>query len=144
MSELHEQFSRGHQKVEHASNRRFGLIVGAIVLLIGCIRAYIYDHFGTLDGTLAAIGMVLIVAAIVWPSGLSPLNYAWLRLGLLLHKVTNPLILGLMFVVAIIPTGLIMRAFGSDPMARRLDARLDYWTKRSNPGSTSETLQQPF
>jgi hypothetical protein len=144
MLELHEQFSRGHQKVEHASNRRFGLVVGAIVLLIGCIRAYIYDNFGTLDGTLAASGIALMVAAVVWPSGLSPLNHAWSRLGLLLHKVTNPLILGLMFAVAIVPTGLIMRAFGSDPMARRLDAHEDYWTKRSTPGSTSETLQQPF
>jgi hypothetical protein len=48
MLELHEQFSRGHQKVEHASNRRFGLVVGAIFLLIGCIRAYIYGRFGSM------------------------------------------------------------------------------------------------
>jgi hypothetical protein len=85
-----------------------------------------------------------MAAAVVWSSGLSPLNHAWSRLGLLLHKVTNPLILGLMFVVAIVPTGLIMRAFGADPMTRRLGASEDYWTKRSTPGSTRETLQQPF
>jgi len=144
MVELHEQFSRGHLKVEHASNRRFGLIVGVIVLVIGGVRAYIHGHIGTFDATLAIIGLALMVAAALAPERLSPLNHAWSRLGLLLHRVTNPLFLGAMFVLAIMPTGLIMRAFGVDPMKRRLSANENYWAKRATPGSTSETLQQPY
>ena len=48
-----------------------------------------------------------------------PLNRGWNKLGLILHKVTNPLFLGAMYAIAIVPTGLLMRAFGVDPMGLR-------------------------
>ena len=63
---------------------------------------------------------------------------------MLLHKITNPLLLGLMFILLVIPTGLIIRALGKDPMARRFDRNISYWVKRNVPGSTSETLRNPF
>ena len=54
------------------------------------------------------------------------------------------LLLGLMFVLAILPTGLAMRAFGKDPMARKLGKEERYWVKRKTATSSSETLAQPF
>ena len=42
-----------------------------------------------------------------------------MKLGLLLHKVTNPIFLGAMYAIAIVPTGLMMRLFGVDPMGLR-------------------------
>ena len=44
-SGLHEEFARDYQ-VEGASNKRFGLVVGAILLAFGCIRAYLHDEIG--------------------------------------------------------------------------------------------------
>ena len=54
---------------------------------------------------------------------LNPLNRLWLKFGLLLYKVMNPLVLGLLFFVTIMPIGLVMRAMGKDFLRLRLDPR---------------------
>jgi hypothetical protein len=74
---------------------------------------------------------------------LEPLNRGWARLGMVLHKVTNPLFLGAMYAVAIIPTGFLMRVFGADPMGLRRKGNT-YWTARAKAGSTAQSLEKPF
>ena len=58
---------------------------------------------------------------LTYPKVLDPLNRLWLKFGLLLYKVMNPLVLGLLFFVTIMPIGLVMRAMGKDFL--RLQAR---------------------
>lgn len=141
-SGLHEEFARDYQ-VEAASNKRFGLVVGAILLLFGVIRAYLHSEIGWFAGALGGIGLVLILAALIKPDVLAGANRGWNRLGLLLHKVTNPLFLGAMYAIAIVPTGLLMRAFGADPMNRKRGGST-YWTAREKSGSTAQSLEKPF
>ena len=143
MAGLHEEFSREHA-VETASNKRFGLVVGAILLAFGCIRAYLHGEIGWLAGVLGGIGLALIVAALVKPDVLEPANRGWNKLGLLLHKVTNPLFLGAMYAIAIVPTGLMMRAFGVDPMGLRRPRKDSYWIARNKGSSTAQSLEKPF
>jgi hypothetical protein len=140
---LHEEFSREHA-VEASSNKRFGLVVGGIALLFGCVRAWWHNEVGLLSGALMAIGLVLIVAALIKPDVLEGANRGWMKLGLLLHKVTNPIFLGGMYVIAIVPTGLMMRAFGVDPMGRRRPRGDTYWIARDKSGSTAQSLEKPF
>ena len=47
---------------------------------------------------------------LVAPARLAPLNRAWTALGLLLFKVVNPVVLGLIYLTTIVPIGLFMRA----------------------------------
>ena len=143
MAGLHEEFSREHA-VEAASNKRFGLVVGAILLVFGCIRAYLHGEIGWLAGVLGGIGLALIVAALIKPDVLEPANRGWNKLGLLLHKVTNPLFLGAMYAIAIVPTGLMMRAFGVDPMGMRRERKDTFWIARGKTGSTAQSLEKPF
>jgi hypothetical protein len=143
MAGLHEEFSREHA-VEAASNKRFGLVVGAILLSFGCIRAYLHGEIGWFAGTLGVIGLVLILAALIKPDVLEPANRGWNKLGLVLHKVTNPIFLGGMYAIAIVPTGLLMRVFGVDPMGLRRDRKDTYWISRNKSGSTAQSLERPF
>jgi O-antigen ligase len=140
---LHEEFSRDYQ-VEAASNKRFGLIVGGILLLFGALRAYFHGEVGLFSGLLGSVGLVLMVAALVKPDVLEPANRGWNKLGLILHKVTNPLFLGAMYAVAIVPTGLLMRAFGVDPMGLRRKPTGTYWIARAKTGSTAQSIEKPF
>src|SRR5262245_50552647 len=114
----HEEFSRDYA-VEAASNKRFGLVVGAILLAFGALRAWLHHEIGILAGALGGIGLLLMLAALVKPDLLEPVHRGWMKLGMVLHKVTNPLFLGAMYAIAIVPTGLLMRAFGADPMGMR-------------------------
>jgi len=143
MAGLHEEFSREHA-VEAASNKRFGLVVGAILLAFGCIRAYLYGEVGWFSGPLGGIGLVLILAALVKPDVLEGAHRGWNRLGLVLHKVTNPIFLGGMYAIAIVPTGLLMRVFGVDPMGMRGPRKDSYWIPRGKNGSTAQSLEKPF
>ena len=140
---LHEEFSREHA-VEASSNKRFGLVVGGIALLFGCVRAWWHNEVGPLSGAMVTVGLVLIAAALVKPEVLEGANRGWMKLGLLLHKVTNPIFLGGMYAIAIVPTGLMMRAFGVDPMGRRRARGDTYWIARETGGSTAQSLEKPF
>jgi hypothetical protein len=141
-SGMHEEFSRDYA-VETASNKRFGLVVGAILLAFGAIRAWLHGEIGVLAGALGGVGLLLVLAALVKPDALEPLNRGWNKLGMVLHKVTNPLFLGAMYGIAIIPTGLLMRLFGADPMGLRRKGET-YWTARGKTGSTAQSLEKPF
>ena len=142
-SGLHEEFSREHA-VEASSNKRFGLVVGGIALLFGCVRTWWHGEIGLLSGTLIAVGLVLIAAALIKPDALEGANRGWMKLGLLLHRITNPIFLGGMYVIAIVPTGLMMRAFGVDPMGQRRPRGDTYWIARDKGGSTAQSLEKPF
>jgi hypothetical protein len=143
MAGLHEEFSREHA-VEAASNKRFGLAVGAILLALGGIRAYLHGEIGWVAGLLGGVGLVLILAALTKPDALEGANRGWTRLGLILHKATNPIFLGGMYAIAIVPTGLLMRAFGVDPMGLRRERKGTYWIARGKTGSTAQSLEKPF
>ena len=54
--------------------------------------------------------MLFLAAALLYPSALNPLNRMWLKFGLLLHKVVNPIVMGLVFYGTVLPTGLVARA----------------------------------
>ena len=140
---LHEEFSREHA-VEASSNKRFGLVVGGIALLFGCVRTWWHGEIGLLSGMLIAVGLVLIAAALIKPDALEGANRGWMKLGLLLHRITNPIFLGGMYVIAIVPTGLMMRAFGVDPMGQRRPRGNTYWIARDKGGSTAQSLEKPF
>ena len=143
MTGLHEEFSREHA-IEAASNKRFGLVVGGIALAFGGVRAWLHGEIGWFAALLGGIGAFLMLGALIKPEALEPANRGWNKLGLLLHKVTNPIFLGGMYAIAIVPTGLLMRAFGVDPMGVRRKVKDTYWIARSKRGSTAQSLEKPF
>ena len=142
-SGLHEEFSREHA-VEVASNKRFGLVVGGIALAFGALRTWWHYEVGLLSGVLMAIGLTLISAALIKPDVLEGAHRGWMKLGLLLHKVTNPIFLGAMYAIAIVPTGLMMRLFGVDPMGLRRPRGETFWIARGKGSSSAESLEKPF
>ena len=79
------------------------------------------------------------------PKLLVPFNRLWARFGLLLHRITSPLVLGIMFFVVITPMGWIMRALGKDLLRLKIDpAATSYWIARTPPGPTPESLKEQF
>ena len=94
-----------------------------------------------------SLGIAVIFAVIAqsWPVALAPLNLVWLKLGLLLHKIVSPVVLGLLFYTTVLPIGLVMRAFGKDPLRLRRDSAAEsYWIVRNPPGPSSESMSQQF
>ncbi len=66
-------------------------------------------------------------------------------MGLALHKVTQPIVMGILFVVAVIPTGLVLKVFGMDPLRLKLDnSASTYWIQRQQSASDSDSFVNQF
>lgn len=140
---FHEDYSRA-EEVRGASDRGFGLTVGGILLLIAAVRAYFYGLGGVQYG-LGGIGLVLVVLGLVLPRSLSALNRGWIRLGLILFRVVNPVVLALIYGLTIVPIGLLMRLLGHDPLRLKCDPQADsYWVVRDPPGPAPDTMINQF
>jgi predicted membrane metal-binding protein len=138
----HEDFSSRHDEIKPSSNRSFGLVIAAFFAIVAfwpLLRAEPVRWWAL--GVAAAFA----VAALLWAAALAPLNALWTRLGLLLYKVVNPVVLGLLFYVTVTPIALIMRVLGKDPLRLRRDPHAaSYWLERTPPGPSGESMKNQF
>lgn len=140
----HEQHV-AHAAIKTATDKSFGLTVGSILAAIAGLRSWWVGGLSWLMVLLLVVGLGLVVAAVIRPGALAPLNRLWTRLGLVLFHVVNPLVMLLLFSVAIVPAGLVMRLAGHDPMRRRFDPdAATYWITREPPGPPADSLRHQF
>ncbi len=120
-----------HYNPEMGSERQFGLLVGGIFTVIAL--------FPLINGEpvrywLLIPALALVIVAAARPNILRPLNRLWFRLGLLLGRIVTPVVMGLIFGVAIVPTGLVFRVLKKDPLHCHPDpAAKTYWIPRQDP-----------
>ena len=118
---LPESFERD-EPAHGGSDRSFGLVFTALFLLIGLAPL--------LHGR----------GARYWS-----MNRVWTQFGLLLHKIVNPIVMGLLFFLILTPFAAGLRILGKDPLRRRFDpAAGSYWIPRDPPGPPPRTMTQQF
>ena len=89
-------------------------------------------------GTVAAIGTLALL-----PIFGRFIYVGWFGLGIAIGVLTSPFILGALFVLTIIPAGLVMKVIGRDPMKRRLSAdAASYWEDYSRPPDPRSYFRQ--
>src|SRR5258706_7902582 len=137
----HEVFSRD-EKVAPGSDRSFGLVMAGALAALTSLNAW---HSGRLWPWTGGLAALLLAAALLRPALLHPLNLLWLKFGLLLHRVVNPVVMALIFYGTVLPTGLVMRMMGKDPLRLARQAGADsYWIARKPPGPSPETMRDQF
>lgn len=138
---MHEDLSRQHD-IKSSSDRAFGVVFAVV---FGVIGLWPLAQGGALRLWAVGLAAVFLVLALVWPTSLRPLNRLWTRLGLLLHAVVNPLVMGLLFFGTVLPIGLILRLRGKDLLNLRRDSEArSYWIERKPPGPQPETMIHQF
>jgi hypothetical protein len=99
-----------------AEGRKFGLLVGGALLLLGLLfwrRA----HLGA-AWVVGGLAFVLIAGGLAAPESLGPAYRAWMALAKAISKVTTPIFMGAMFFLVLTPAGLLLRVFGHRPLTR--------------------------
>jgi amino acid transporter len=122
--------------------REFGLVTGGIVgVLFGLFFPWLLER--PIPRWPWIIFGVLAVLALAVPNALRPIYRGWMRFGLLMSKITTPLIMGIVFYVVITPMGLIMRLASKDYMARRLHQQAQSYRIKSE-ATPPKRLEKPF
>ena len=138
---IHESYSRD-ETVIGGSDRSFGIVMTAAFAVMSLLNWWHNGHSWRWTG---GIAVLFLAAALLYPAALKPFNRLWLKFGLLLHKVVNPIVMALVFFGTVLPTGLIMRALGKDPLRlkRQPDAN-SYWIERHPSGPAPESMKDQF
>lgn len=140
-AQLHEDLAR-HDEIQGSSDRAFGAVFTAVFVIIAL--------FPLLGGGEVRVWAVVVAAlflavSLVRSSLLGPLNRLWMKLGLLLHRVVSPVVLGLLFYGVVLPTGLLMRLVGKRTIPTTFDhERASYWIPRDPPGPAPEGMKNQF
>ena len=136
----HESFVREEASTP-GSDRTFGLVMAAALAIVSTVNVW---HHGRLWPWLVPLAAVFVSVSLLRPSWLHPLNRLWMMLGLVLHRIVNPIVMGLVFYGTVLPTGLVMRMRGRDLLRLKRDQAADtYWIARP-PGPAPETMRDQF
>jgi DMSO reductase anchor subunit len=97
-----------------AEGRKFGLTVGLAFGLLAAVgwwrgRLPVAAALGTLSA-------LLILGGLIAPAQLGPVYRAWMALAHFISRFTTPVVTGVLYFVVLTPVGLLMRAFGKDPL----------------------------
>lgn len=120
----------------------FGLIFLVGMGVIGAL-----NHFGYVGKPSAAIpiwaaGAAVFVLALIPPVG-RLLYIAWMALGLLIGMITSPIIMLVVYVIAIVPLGIAFKLMRRDTMRRALDPKAaSYWEEYPKADDPASYIRQ--
>jgi len=89
------------------------------------------------------VAAVLSIWGLAAPSTLRPVYMGWMRFGLVMNRITTPLVLGVIFYIVITPVGIIMKLFGRDSMLRKLDPEASTYGMTSRKAPPYK-MERPF
>ena len=122
--------------------REFGVVTGSIVAaLFGLFFPWLLDR--PIPWWPWILAATLIAWAMVAPASLRLVYGVWMRFGLIMSRITTPIILGIVFFLVVLPTGFVRRLLGHDSMARAFDETSVSYRIESRKPST-ENLKRPF
>lgn len=124
------------------SNKKFGLtfsFIFFIFFLYFFLTANFYFSYFFLF-----FSIIFLFFSIIFPKYLSKLNKAWMILGLLLGKIINPIVLGIIYFGLFTPIGLFRKIIGKDELKLKLKNMNSYWQHREKVSITPKTFKDQF
>ena len=136
---FHESYAAS--EIKPPSERSTGLVFAAVAVIF----AVLWRNSPTAPWV--ALGMAVILAAVslIAPVLLKPINILWFQVGLLLHRVVNPVVMFAVFAAVFVPAGAIMRLW-HDPLRLRRGptGASTYWIERRESGDAEGSMTNQF
>lgn len=138
---FHEQFGSGdHETI--SSERSFGFVFACVFTSLGGWQAW--------NGSLwclasFAMALVILTIALTKPGILYVPNLLWARLGLILARIVNPLVMLVLYAVIFTPVATFRKLMGADPLRLKpLPEKESYWIKRTPPGPQPSDMSRQY
>ena len=119
-----------HFEVKQGSERSFGVVFTVVFAVFGLWPLL---SGGSPRIVLLSLGAVFLVLAFLAPRVLEVPNRLWFKLGMLLGAIVAPIVMALVYFIAVVPMGLWVRARGKDLLSMKLDkSAKSYWIERTD------------
>ena len=129
-------------EVRGSSDRGFGITFTVVFLLVTAWAAVAGKTWWYVPAAAAA---ATAAVTLIRPHWLQTPNRLWMRFGLILASIVNPIVMGVVYFGVITPMALVMRFTRPDPLRRRTNAEApSYWIERTPPGPTAGTMTRQF
>jgi hypothetical protein len=129
-------------KTDPRALRHFGLLMaGMIALVFGVLLPWVYGYRSPTWAWL--VSAVFAIMGFARPAGLGPIYRIWMKFAAILGWINSRIILTVVYYLVVFPIGLLMRAIGKDPMARKFDERAATYRTPSRK-APREQLEKPF
>ena len=135
---FHEQLR--HEEVKPPSERSTGTVFAVVAVVLAAL------YRDMLPVAVAFAGVSVVLGLLSWrsPQVLKPLNILWFKLGMLMHRIVNPVVMLAMFAVAVVPAGLLMQRFRDPLVKRRKPAGESYWVDIEASRQLTASMRQQF
>lgn len=131
-----------HRKIKTSSDRSFGLVFAGVFAVIA---VWPLVAGGGWRPWAAGLALAFLAAALAAPKMLAPANRVWSRLGLALGHIVAPVVMGIVFALVVVPTGLLMRMLGKDMLRLKWQPGAEtYWIARTPPAPAPGSMSRQF
>ncbi len=111
------------------SNSIFGVFFTSVFIL-SSLYFYVIK-FNYLSLIFSVIAFYFLLITLFKSNHLAILNSFWFKFGILIGKITSPVILGIIFYLIISPVAIVLRLAGRDELEIRESKKPSSWKKRN-------------
>ena len=122
------------RKIKLPSNRSFGILFFIVFLIIALWPLQAGSDIRII---FLFISLIFLTVGLFNSNLLKPLNFIWMKLGLMLGKFMNPIIMGFIYYLTVVPTGLIFKILNKNLLnIKKNNGQKTYWIIKKKSQST--------
>ena len=124
---------KNNDTIEKSSPKSFGIVFSIVFFIIG---VYPIFYSNNLRYWSLILSILLLLTAFIFPKILVTPNNFWFKFGIILNRYVSYIVLLIIYIGVLCPTGLIIRIMGKDQLKLKKNKDIKtYWTKRiDQPG----------
>ncbi len=90
------------------------------------------------------ISTIVLLLTLIKPKTLTWLNKGWIRLGIILGKIMNPIILGIIFFGVFTPISIFFKFSGRDELKLKKYKKNSFWLNYKESYKETKSLKNQF
>jgi len=128
-------------RVDDCNYRKSGFMLAGLLALV-----YVVLFLRGKNQPLVLTGAAVIALAAWFETRLlRKLVNLMIQIGNVMHRFTNPVLFGLIYITAVIPTAFLLKIIGKDMLQLRFDCKLStYWKARTAGDSGNDSFRNQF
>jgi len=123
-------------------NRTFGLVMACGLGGLALVR---FAWIGAITWWLIGPAVLFLTIGLLAPAWLDQVRTVWMKLAAVLGYVNSRILLTVLFIGLILPTALVLRVLGKQPIQLKFrDGAVSYWRRRKPEEFAAGRMERQF